>query len=182
MVYLIRHAESQANAGERIACLNSVNLTENGQAQAQKLADNFNDKPDLIVISSFPRTKQTAIPLIKRYPDVPVEIWDVEEFNFLGIDKCKNTVRSQRMKLVEEYYAKNDADHVFGGGAESLNQAAKRADALLEKLAQNKDKKIVIFTHGQFIKTILMRINNIPLTIENFRKIPEIENTGIVEI
>lgn len=184
MIYLVRHGESQANAGERATGGdNETGLTEKGTLQAQNFADNFNIKPDLIVHSPYFRAKQTAMPLMAKFPDVPVEVWDVQEFTFLDKDICRGTTREERLVIAEEYYSQNDLDFVHGNGAESFNQMVKRVDDMLAKLkCIDKDKFVVIFTHGNFIKTTLMRLNNMPIDFETYFSMRPIDNLEIVEI
>lgn len=86
-VYLIRHAESVSNAGERTASHGGAELSSEGRRQAEALTARIGFRPDLIVVSPFVRTRQTAEPLRQKYPDVPVEEWPVQEFSFLDADR-----------------------------------------------------------------------------------------------
>lgn len=53
-VWLIRHAESQANAGEVTKDVSSIELTQKGWNQAKNLVKVFSDKsPELIIMSPF---------------------------------------------------------------------------------------------------------------------------------
>ncbi len=183
MIYLVRHGESIANAGQRTSSPAMPPLTEKGKEQAQKYADNFNETPDLIVHSSYVRTQQTARPLINKFKQTPVEIWDVHEFTFLDTKICANTTAEERRTMVTEYFTKNDLDFVHGSGAESFNQLIKRVDTMLAKLQQiGPNKTIVIFTHEQFIKATLIRLQNLPLGLDTLQKMPPIPNTGSVKI
>ena len=47
------------------------------------VATDWGETPSLIVTSLFLRTQQTAAPTIERFPDVPVEVWPIEEFTYL---------------------------------------------------------------------------------------------------
>ena len=74
-IYIIRHAESRSNAGHRTSSPADNPITEKGQAQAQELAQkirNTNITPDLIVISPYLRTKMTATPTMKLYPQCQI--------------------------------------------------------------------------------------------------------------
>ena len=63
-IWLIRHGESEANAGLPTSDVALIELTEKGHQQAQKVASAFTQAPSLIVTSPYIRTKQTAQPTI----------------------------------------------------------------------------------------------------------------------
>ncbi len=181
MFYLVRHGESIANAGQRTSSPAMPPLTDKGREQAKAFADSFNKIPDLIVHSSYVRTKQTAEPLINKFPATQVEVWEVQEFTFLDTQICANTTTEERREMVDEYFAKNDVDFVHGVGAESFNQLIGRVDAMLAKLRQiGTDKTVVIFTHELFIKATQMRLNNLPLNLTTLLNTEHIPNTGVV--
>jgi broad specificity phosphatase PhoE len=178
---LIRHGQSTANIGEASEHPGAAMLSEEGHMQARELAENFNEKPDLIVVSSFIRTMMTAMPLIQKFPYVPVEVWDsVHEFVPWSHEFYKGANQVQKDAFKEEYFGRNDLDYVHGEGAESFNQLVARADEMLAKI--DKSKFTVIFTHHDFIQVVLMRLNNLPMTFETFLNMDGIKNTEIVEI
>ncbi len=59
--WLIRHAECKSS-GIWNAPMES--LTEKGKEQAKLLAEEITLKPDLIVVSPFTRSQETAVPII----------------------------------------------------------------------------------------------------------------------
>ena len=91
-VWFIRHAQSQANARKDYRADNFsvplAPLSELGLKQAESVVNYFDKAPDVIVTSSHVRIKQTASHVIKKYPDVPQEEWDIHEFTYLSLDKC----------------------------------------------------------------------------------------------
>ena len=181
MIYLIRHAESVGNAGGKNFS-NALNpLTEKGIQQSIKLLQRIPAKPDLIVVSPYQRSQQTAEPLIKKYPDVPVEIWKVQEFTSLDLSLYEDTTHDERKVIQKEYLAKNDPDFIHGEGAESFNQLLQRADDMLDKLKNiDKDKFVVIFTHGHFIRAVLARRNKQIVTFNAVFEGQTIANTDII--
>ena len=74
-IFIVRHAQSDANAGGRTTGPATVQITETGIRQAQYVADLVSERPVLIAISRYLRTAQTAAPLLLRYPGVPIEEW-----------------------------------------------------------------------------------------------------------
>jgi len=183
--WLIRHAQSQSNVGMETTGNAKIELTEFGKVQAIALLTELTDRPDLIIISKYPRTEQTAAPLIEKFPNVPVEIWPVEEFHFLDEDICFGTTMAQRRPIVKEYLERNDPNFRHGPGAESFNDMCNRGRQTIEKLCKMPaDKNVFIFTHGQFIATLLLMLNDAEnLNISNvFANAKNIENAQIIRL
>ena len=67
-VFLIRHGESESNAGLASAGPGSAPLTADGHQQAEQIARVLADVPALIVTSPYLRARQTAQPTIRRFP------------------------------------------------------------------------------------------------------------------
>lgn len=154
---LIRHGESEANAGLRTESPSSIPLTAKGRAQALALAKQFSAAPGLIVVSSFIRTQQTAQPLIARFPDVQVEVWPVHEFTYLNPELYRGTTETQRGVFAQDYWQRCDPHWNDGGGAESFADLISRIDDTLCRLQHEVRSDITIFTHGYFIKALLLR-------------------------
>jgi broad specificity phosphatase PhoE len=155
--WIIRHAESEANAGGATDSPHSIRLTEYGHQQAADLAAKFAAAPDLIVISTFLRTHQTAGPLMARFPRVPVEKWEVHEFTYLNPGLYPGTTESQRAVFVETYWQHCDPHWNDGGGAESFTDFIGRVDDFSQHLQIRPEAWIAVFTHGYFIKALRLR-------------------------
>lgn len=154
-VWLIRHAESTANAGAATFSPESIPLTEKGMAQARCVADQFDTRPDLIVVSPFLRSQQTAQPLITRYPNVPVEQWPIQEFTYLSPERCRSTTFNDRKPLVAAYWARNDPGYCDGPGAESFSDLLARAVAAVARIKTIEHKFVVVISHGQFLRAVI---------------------------
>ena len=88
-VVLIHHGESVANAGFPTSDPASIPLTEDGRLQAEQIAEKMTIVPDLIIVSPYLRARQTAEPVIKRFPQAKVECWpEVREFTYLSPASC----------------------------------------------------------------------------------------------
>lgn len=189
-IWLIRHGESQANAGLSTHSPESICLTIRGQEQAELLADYFKDKPDSIIVSPFLRTRQTAQPLIDKFPSVPVQEWSIQEFTYLDTERCQNTTLHQRKPLVEEYWKRNDARYCDGTGAESFSDFFNRIVDTIEKIKSSEYQSTIVFTHAQFIRTMMWILLTGKKEIDNrtmqqvfvFLSSIAIPNTGIVSI
>src|SRR5271170_2253647 len=119
-LYLVRHAESASNAGLLTEQPGTYPITAQGQAQAERFAASWGEPPDLIVTSPYVRTQMTAEPFRKRFPDVPHEIWQVQEWTFLCPDHYKGTTFESRKPHVRKFWERNDPAYRDGSGAESF--------------------------------------------------------------
>ena len=155
MKFLIRHAESAANAGLKTSDPASIPLTRDGVSQAEELAVKFPYEPDLIIFTPYVRTKFTALPLINRFPDADIEIWPMHEFTFLSPELCRDTTSVERLPMVKEYWDACDPDFVHGDGAESFNQFANRVTDCVTVL-KSLNKRVALFTHEQVMRYVKM--------------------------
>ena len=169
-IIFVRHAESEANAGLPTKDAQSVPLSSRGLQQAEDLVADFPIEPELIVISKYTRTKQTATPLILKSKTARVETWDmVHEFTFLDREKYKNTTTHERQKHVIDYWEKKDPYYKDGPSEESFFDLLKRTENFFEKLEEQKENKIAIFSHGQFL-TSLKIVKNLDKKIDMLSK------------
>jgi 2,3-bisphosphoglycerate-dependent phosphoglycerate mutase len=154
-VWLIRHGESEANAG--LPTLNPVKtpLTSKGHRQAQQIARCFTQPPDLIVTSPYWRTQQTAQPTRERFPDVPHTEWQVQEFTYLAPLRYEGSTIEQRRPPSDAYWLQNDPVYVDGAGAESFANLIERAQVTHRQICQLQVRQTAIFTHGRYIRAIL---------------------------
>lgn len=190
-IWLVRHAESVANAGGATPDPVSIPLTDKGQDQAKKLASAFVEKPDLFITSPFLRTKQTAAPTLAKFPDVPAEEWAVQEFSYLSPVVWANTSSEDRAPRTDHYWEECDPDYHDGDGAESFNDLIGRVDNAMIDLYMRPEKRIVMFSHGQFLKALWMylvtdifKINpkDRMKKIDLFIKAVNFPNTGILKM
>jgi broad specificity phosphatase PhoE len=154
-VSFIRHGESEANAGKITYDPAIINLTPSGEEQARTIAERFEVVPDLIVMSRYLRTHQTARHLRERYPRVPHAQWDVHEFTYLSPEKCRNTTSADRLPDVIRYWDTCDPDYCDGPGAESFNDFMGRVIAMKQTLLSRHEGHIAVFSHHQFISALL---------------------------
>jgi 2,3-bisphosphoglycerate-dependent phosphoglycerate mutase len=158
IVWLIRHGQSQANAGYETYSPELTQLTTVGEVQAGEIVKALHSdfpKPSRIVYSKFMRSRQTAQPTIDFFFDVPSEKWPgVREFTYLAQEKCQATTRQQRKPFVDGFWNIPDPDYRDGNDeeVESFRQFLTRVSSALEQLCSRKDDLVVVFTHGQFMQ------------------------------
>lgn len=116
----------------------------------------WDEQPSLIVTSPYFRTQQTANPTSIRYPNVPVEVWPIQEFTYLQPSRWNGTLSVERLPHIERYWQEADPAYCDGEGAESFNHLLERAKAALERLKQLPPHALVyLFSHGQFMQAVL---------------------------
>src|SRR3569833_2399445 len=102
-VWLIRHGQSEANAGLRSASAAGIPLTALGREQAAAVARGFEEPPEEIAYSTYVRAAQTAEPTRTRFPETRSAAWAVHEFTYLSPERCANTTSAERLPLVQQY-------------------------------------------------------------------------------
>jgi broad specificity phosphatase PhoE len=175
-VRFIRHGESLANAGGVTAEPDAVPLTLRGREQAEAISRGFTTPPDLIVTSPYVRAHASITPTTSRFPQVPIEIWPVQEIEMLARARRIHTSSADRRPWIEDYWARGDPDYVDGPGAESYREFVGRVRTCLARLASLADtadapNNITIFGHGQFMKAVYWEITEAapPITPDTMR-------------
>lgn len=154
-IWFIRHGESESNVGLPTSDPVSIELTEHGLEQAKHIALSFTEQPSLIITSSYLRTKQTALPTIRRFPDIRHEEWPVHEFTFLALHNKERTTIYDRRPMVQKFWHRNDPYYVAGEGAESFAGFMERVRDMIERIKHLEESFIAIFSHEQFIRGVL---------------------------
>ncbi|EXC24987.1 MULTISPECIES: histidine phosphatase family protein [Acinetobacter calcoaceticus/baumannii complex] len=173
-IFLIRHAESEANINGKTLSHALITLSEHGHKQAQALCSQL-PKIDHVIVSRYLRTHQTAAPLLEKY-NFTYEIDEhVHEFSYLSERKCANTNMDDRKAWVTAYWEKMDYQHRDADDAESFEDLYVRVQAFHEKLkalTENYDQKnLAVFSHGQFLQLLMMQIQQPqPLSKELMRQ------------
>ena len=169
-IFLIRHAESEANINGKTLSHASIALSENGHLQAQNLCFTL-PKIDHVMVSKYLRTQQTAAPIIEKYKlDFEVDE-HLHEFSYLSERKCANTNLNDRKAWVNAYWDKMDCQHRDADDAESFEDLYLRVQAFHDKLkavaGHYAEKNLAVFSHGQFLQLLIMQIQQPrPLTKE----------------
>jgi probable phosphoglycerate mutase len=155
--YLVRHGESQANAGEATADPATVELTGGGRLQAALAALALHAAgvhPSLFVVSSYTRSQESAVPTQYLYPHVPVEEWPIHEFTYIAAFKGIPCTVADRKPTRDAYWSQLDPQLVHSPGSESYSQLVDRASATLNRL-RHIERTAVLFGHEQFFNMLL---------------------------
>lgn len=161
--WLIRHGESESNAGTPSADPGASPLTARGVEQAERVAARMPERPALIVASPYLRAAQTAEPTIARFPDVRREEWPVQEFTYLGMFHDRLSTSDERRAHVVDYWSRADP-RLSLGGAESFMDLLGRVHDCLERLGAQSVGPVAVFTHGMFMRAVLWTLLTGPTT------------------
>lgn len=157
MIWMVRHGESVANAGAITSDYAAIPLTDRGTSQARSVAKAFPSPPDWVGCSPFRRARQTAAPLLERYPGSELVELPVHEFTYLAPERCVGLSPATRKPLVDAYWSRMDPDYCDGEGAEPFSGLLRRARQFLED-AETMPGFGVVFSHEQFIRALLLTI------------------------
>ena len=184
--WLIRHGESESNAGTPSADPGASPLTVRGREQAAHVAAALPEQPALIVTSPYLRAAQTAEPTAARFPDVRREEWPVQEFTYLGELHDRLTTSEQRWPHVVEYWNRADPNLALGG-AESFAALLDRAHDCVDRLTKQPTGPVAMFTHGIFMRAVawLLLTDTERLDMRAFQRFSSglvVNNCAIVEL
>lgn len=155
-IFIVRHAQSVANAGGRTAETATIPITDTGIRQAQYVADLVSERPSVVAVSRYLRTVQTAEPLLGRYPHLLVEQWRVEEFTYLDLGACVETTYAERKGLRDGYWRRCDPLWVDGSGCECFADFIARVRDFQAALSvRGADETFVVFSHGFVMRALL---------------------------
>lgn len=166
-VWWIRHGESESNAGLRTESDRTNPLSLKGQAEALLIPDAFERAPSLVVTSPYIRTLQTALPLLRRFPQVPHEEWPVQEYTWLSTLRRRNTTSQERIPWAKAHFERFDPHLVDGEGAESFVGFMGRVEGAIERLRRLEHDFVAVFCHGAFIRALLWSQLNRPKVLDS---------------
>jgi broad specificity phosphatase PhoE len=154
-VWLIRHGESERNAGLPYRDDADMSLTQQGHQQARAISNWVAAPPAKIVTSCYRRSQQSAEPLIDKYPDVPVVQWPVHEFRILAESDHDEKFANQRASMIEQYWNAEKPYLVQGPGAESFAQFVRRVVEVYDMMLQEMQGPIAVYSHRKFIAALV---------------------------
>jgi probable phosphoglycerate mutase len=181
-IFLVRHGETFWHAEHRYAGSSDVGLTENGFAQADRLARWAADA-DLAAVYSSPlsRARETAA----RSAEAAGVALQVEprftEVDFAEGEGLTRDEMSSRFPDALERFLAHPATSPLPGGEKGVDAAARFLEALVEVERANAGQRVLIVAHATVIRLVLCRLVGIDL--ETYRQVfPEMPNTALTEI
>lgn len=187
---IVRHGQSKGNIDKSVYFKMpdwAVPLTNTGVVQAAKVAGgiidhlyltNFNRHDDVLFVNSpYVRTKETSNVIEKHLT-----------FSKQKYKKIETPLIREREwgKLREEYESfktREERNHLFDfyrrpENGESFADCYQRAWNFLNWLKTQDNQLVIIVSHGEFIKMMLMIIDNIE--VEDFETIQKVKNCELI--
>jgi broad specificity phosphatase PhoE len=157
--YFVRHGEGHHNVNN-LYSLPDFELTDKGKQEAKSAGERLKHLPiELLVVSSFKRTQQTAEIInnvIGNKPvilsDLPVEVRRPSEIAGKRIDLPE----SQEIRKKMDQNA--DDPNWRYSDEENFHDLKKRAYQFLEYLQEFKEENIAVVSHSVFIKMVILLI------------------------
>jgi broad specificity phosphatase PhoE len=181
-LYLIRHGRSIGNENPEAYKMMpewKIHLTEEGKKQAENVGKNLSDIDSFHMISSpYVRARETATIIKKQIKTI---YFSYQESPLI-IERAWGHLRDE----VNQFKTREERNHLFDfyrrpTGGESFADVYQRAFIFLEYLKNNfkGNKDIIIVSHGEFLKVLLMIIDG--NTVEEFDGLPNPKNCQIIQ-
>jgi broad specificity phosphatase PhoE len=158
IIYFVRHGESTLNA-QGVRQGREGGLSEKGKDQVRKTAEGLmqDKKPfDVMISSPYERTVETA-EIINQKLHIPVEYLELlaERKNpseIIGKHKDMPEVRAITDKIDISYHS----DDLRYSDEENFTDLKTRARNLLKYIEERPEKKLLMITHGIFLKMFVV--------------------------
>jgi probable phosphoglycerate mutase len=177
---IVRHGETAWNAEHRVQGQLDVPLNAIGQAQALAVSRALSqEKFDAIYSSDLSRARQTAQPIANALAKEIFLERDLRERHYGIFERL--TYAEVKVRYPEDYarFEARDPEYAFRTG-ESLRDFSARSIAVISKIVnQNKDRNILVFTHGGVLDKLYRFITGLPITAPREFGIP---NAGLNRI
>lgn len=155
-LYLIRHGATQLTAEDRFSGAENVFLSEEGRAQAERLAQRLADD-DIAAIYTSPldRTMKTANILAKPHQITPIQrdgLREISHGHWEGMSR-----KDVEQNFREEYLAWEEDPFTFApeGGESGISVLARALPVIREIVVTHADKNIAVVSHKATIRLIL---------------------------
>lgn len=156
-IYFVRHGESLANAGGITMENAAIPLSEQGQRQAEAVADLLPREPALVLVSPMLRTQQTAEPYCRRRGAQPTVQPTLAEFSMICATLIAGFSGEQRRPVAEAYWADADPWKRLGPNADTFIEFDARVGDFIDLMPELPDGT-VIFGHGIWFALLQWRL------------------------
>ena len=155
-LYLIRHAQSEANAGGISKPERDIALSPLGREQAQALVARL-PRSSHVYVSELRRTHETAAPYCHAHGITPQILPPLNEFSCLAFALIRDMDGAARRPLADAYWQRADPLECTGAGADSFAAFNRRISAFLDHYPQLEDGSL-LFGHGIWIGLLAWRL------------------------
>lgn len=159
-IYLVRHAHSEANAGNISQPDRLIALSETGRRQADKLACLL-PKPASIFCSQLNRTCETAAPYAEKWRQTPQILPELNEFSCLAYEDVAGLDGPQRRPLTDAFWHQADPERRTAASKFTLPDSfagfSTRVAAFRQQAGLLPDQA-VCFTHGIWLAMLAWQL------------------------
>jgi len=157
LIYFVRHGETELNA-KHIRQGSGGALSEKGRTQALATAKRFpkhKGRPQIIISSPYERTKETAevigreLKMKVKFSNLLVERRNPTEI--IGHEGVESDVRQIIDRIDKSFHS----DDLRYSDEENFTDLKKRAKKLLTYIKRRPEKRILMVTHGIFLKMVV---------------------------
>jgi broad specificity phosphatase PhoE len=157
-LHLIRHGQSQANAGGITLPNPIVPLTELGQLQARALAPLLPPTSVEIWASPFKRALDTAAPYCARMGRNAATHDDLREFETVDTAQMSGSSCAEREAVVAKYWIKSDPQQRTGPAAETFGEFQDRVARVRTDFLPALPDGSMIFGHGMWMALLFWQL------------------------
>jgi alpha-ribazole phosphatase len=157
-IHIIRHAQSQANAGGVTLENPVVPLTALGELQARALAPLLPPAAARVWSSPFKRALDTAAPYCARLGVEPVIHAELREFETVDTIQMSGSSSAEREAIVARYWLEADPDHRTGPAGETFREFHARVARVRTQLLPALPDGTVIFGHGMWMALLFWQM------------------------
>jgi len=149
-VFLVRHAESEANALNVHGGPGSA-LTQKGVKEAETLAKRFAGVDvDLILCSKYKRAQQTAKIMGDELGKKVVYYDQLAEWRAPSEFEGQDATRVEQSVIWDKLWTSTDSSWHYSD-EENLFELTKRAKAVLDHIKSMKEESMIVIMHGAFM-------------------------------
>lgn len=155
-LYLIRHGATQLTAEDRFSGAANVYLSEEGRAQAERLAQRLaDDQVVAIYTSPLDRTMETAEIIARPHGLQPLPQEGLREISHGHWEGM--TRKEVEAQFHDEYISWESDPFTFApeGGESGISVLARALPVIREIVVSHKDRNIVVVSHKATIRLIL---------------------------
>lgn len=168
-IILVRHGTTDYNDKRLLQGWKDIPLNENGKANVLNtlhIIETLSPEWDVVVASDLLRAKETG-EIIAHYFEIPL-------FHFPPLrERCYGKYEGMNIRYVKQLRKHDDLIEEYGGETkEKFNDRILEAMSVIETFFYK--KRIIIVTHGAFIKNYVNTVNMI--------KCDKIENGAIYDV
>jgi len=165
-IYIIRHGQTDHNAAGIVQGKGvDLSLNDKGRRQARAFFEAYKDIPfEIMYTSTLKRAQETLADFVKL--GLPLEIYaDLDEISWGELEGTHSTMESDAtfQNLIKRW-KEGDIHAKPAPSGESPFDLQQRQKRFLKRMLATDYKKILIATHGRFIRAFLCTLTGRPLS------------------